>query len=91
MRNGRKLLYTEHRVRALFAKLRGELATLSFKHACEVADLRKELNQVRAQFDALRSVSLARSKAELEVAELRRLQAIGRARLAQRNPFQPLN
>ena len=57
-RNGRKLLYAEERVRAMFARMR----------------------------DELRAVSLARSRAEVELAELRRLRDIGRARLAQRDP-----
>jgi hypothetical protein len=35
--------------------------------------------------------SLARPKAELEVAELRRLREIGRARAAQRDPITPLH
>jgi hypothetical protein len=52
--------------------------------------MRAELNEVRAQFDQLRSISLARQRAEVELAELRRLREIGRARAAERDPAQPL-
>jgi len=91
MRNGRKLLYSEERVRAMFARMRDELHELAERHAREVAALRAELDQVRAQFDELRAISLARSRAEIEVAELRRLREIGRARLAQHDPAAPLH
>ena len=91
MRNGRRLVYTEEHVRALFAKMRGDLHAMHFKHLCEMADLRRELDQVRTLYDQLRSVTLARSKAGVEVAELRRLQAIGRAQVAQRDPALPLH
>ena len=85
-RNGRKLLYAEERVRAMFARMRDELRELGERHRAEVTALRAELDQIRAQFDELRTVSLARSRAEVELAELRRLRDIGRARLAQRDP-----
>jgi hypothetical protein len=82
----RKLLYSGDRVHTLFARMRGDLHEMHYRHLCELADLKRELEQVRAQFDELRAVSLARSRAELEVAELRRLQAIGRARAVQYDP-----
>jgi len=39
----------------------------------------------------LRSISLVRQRAEVELAELRRLREIGRARAAVRDPALPLN
>jgi len=89
-RSIRRVLYTEQRVRQMFAHMRAELDEMAERHASEAARLRQELEECRAAFDALRSISLARSKAELEVAELRRLQAIGRARAAERDLSQPL-
>jgi hypothetical protein len=91
MSNGRKLLYTEDRVRAVFAEMRRQLHELGERHRAEVESLRRELDGVRAAFDELRSISLARSKAEVEVAELHRLRAIGRARTAERDPNAALN
>jgi hypothetical protein len=84
-------LYTEDRVRAIFAKMRAELSARHVEHLSELADLRRELDQVRAQFDELRAVSLARSRTELEVAELHRLRDIGRAQAAERDISQPLH
>jgi uncharacterized protein involved in exopolysaccharide biosynthesis len=89
-RNGCRVVYSEERVRALFARMRHELHELADRHAAEVNAMRAELNEVRAQFDQLRSISLARQRAEVELAELRRLREIGRARAAERDPAQPL-
>jgi hypothetical protein len=86
-----RLLYRPDAVRAMFARLRAELEQMHERHLGEMAELRRELDAVRDQFDQLRSVSLARSRAEFEVAELRRLQAIGRAQAAERDPALPLN
>jgi chromosome segregation ATPase len=64
---------------------------------CELADLhrefdelRRELDETRALYDELRAVTLARQRADAEVAELHRLREIGRARAAERDPAQPL-
>ena len=91
MNNARRVLYSEAKVRQLFSSLRRELQEMGERHAAEVESLRRKLDEVRAAFDELRSVSLARSKAKLEVAELRRLRDIGRAKAAERDPAQPLN
>jgi len=93
MSRNRKLLYTPGYVegfRNALRQARAELAQQHFHHLCELADVRKELDELRAQFDTLRSISLARSKAETKIEELRRLQAIGRARAAERDPASPL-
>jgi hypothetical protein len=72
MRNGRKLLYTAERVHSMFARMRGELSALSFRHACEIADLRKELDRVRAEYEALRDAVLERTRAEAGLELLKR-------------------
>jgi hypothetical protein len=81
----RRLLYTEERVRAMFNRMRSELDEMAARHAAEAYRLRLELDEVRAQFDELRSTVLARTRAEVELDELRRLRDIGRARAAQRD------
>ena len=87
----RKLVYTPERVHAMFARMRSELREIADRHAAEVESLRCELDEVRAQFDELRSVSLARQRAEAELRELYRDRAIARARAAERDPALPLN
>ena len=89
--SGRRVLYDEGTVRALFGKMREELREMGERHASQVAALRAELDQARAAFADLRSVVLARSKAEQELADLRRLRDIGRARAAERDPNAALN
>jgi len=86
----RKLLYTEDRVRKVFAKMRGDLHELAARHAAEVESLRRELDEVRALYAKLRSVSLARQNAEAELRELYREREIARARAAERDPALPL-
>jgi len=90
-RDRRRILYTEGRVRQMFGKMRAELHEMHERHIAELARLREELDQARAQFEELRSISLARSRAEVELSELRRLREIGRARVAPRDPLRPLN
>jgi len=94
----RRLVYTPERVRFLFCRMRQELAELGARYIAETAtlrrqveEMRRELEGVRELYDQLRAVSLARSKAEIEVAELRRLREIGRAQAAQRDPAVPLH
>jgi hypothetical protein len=71
-RNGRRLLYTEERVRAMFAQMKGELSAQHFRHLCAQADLRKQLDEVRGQFEALRNAVLERERAEANVELLKR-------------------
>ena len=90
MDNGhRRVLYTEERVRALFARMRDELNEMAVRHASEVAVLRTELDEIRAQFDELRAVSLARQRAHAELVGLHRERAIQRARAAERDASTP--
>jgi len=86
-----RVLYDEARVRALFGEMQRQLREMAAQHASEVARLRRELDDVRAAFNELRAVSLARQRAEVELAELRRLRDIGRARAAERDPITPLH
>jgi hypothetical protein len=87
----RRVLYSADKVHALFGQMRAELHEMAARHRAEVESLRRELDGIRALHDELRSVSLARSKAEIELGELRRLRDIGRARAAARDPAMPLN
>ena len=77
--------------RALYDECRGDLAALSFKHACALADLHRELDACRAELEELRAAVLARQNAETELRELYRERAIQRARAAERDPAAPLN
>jgi hypothetical protein len=90
-RSGRRLVYTEERVRALFSGMRADLHTMNFRHQCELADLRRELNEVRTAYFELRAAVLARQKAEAELAGLYREREIARARAAERDPNAALN
>jgi|SRR6516164_297271 len=97
MQRNRALVHPD-RVRELFAEQRDELRRMGERHLAQVAVLRAriaalegEIEEVRAQHADLRAAVLARTKAEVEVQKLRRLQAIGRAKLAARDPQAPLN
>jgi hypothetical protein len=90
-RDGRRILYTPERVHAVFARMREELHELADRHAAQVAALRAELDEVRAQFDELRSISLVRQRVEAELASLYREREIARARTAERDPNAALN
>jgi hypothetical protein len=68
----RKLLYTEDRVRVIFAKMRAELYARHLEQLSELADMRRELDQVRAEYEALRNAVLARTKAEADLEMLRK-------------------
>ena len=90
LRNGRRVLVHPDAVRAMFARMRGDLHELAARHAAEVESLRRELDEVRALYAKLRSVSLARQNAEAELRELYREREIARARAAERDPVLPL-
>jgi hypothetical protein len=94
-----RLLYTPDAVRAMFNQMRGELAVLNFKHACEMADLRRELEAFKAELDELRKlrdIVVRRREAEATLADLKReremsrlggrLSAIPRCRCTERKP-----
>jgi hypothetical protein len=64
------VLYTPERVHAMFARMRDNLHELADRHASEVESLRAELDEVRALYAELRAASLARQRAEAELARL---------------------
>jgi len=88
-RNGRRLLYTEARVRALFARMRADMHAQHFRHLCELSDLRRELDAMRAELEQLRelrTVVRARQRAEAELADLHRQRSLAQAWTAARDP-----
>ena len=98
----RKLLYDEATARRLFGEMQrrldeidaqrlADLAAMAARHASELGDLQRDIVALTAEHEALRATILARSKTEHEVAELRRLQAIGRAQAQERDPATALN
>jgi hypothetical protein len=91
MRSNRPVLYSEAAVRALFARMKQELAELDARHAAEQRRLRAELARVTTALAELRAAVHARTKAEAELRELYRMREIRRARAAERDPAQPLN
>jgi hypothetical protein len=77
--------------RAAMVEARHDLQKLAADLQAEGNRLRAELAEICRAHDELRAAVLARSNVELELAELRRLQAIARARTAVRDPAAPLN
>jgi len=74
--SNRRLLYSENRVRQLFARMRGDLHQQHLRHLCEMSDLRRELDEVRGLYAQLRAAVLARQNAEQELADLRRQRSL---------------
>jgi hypothetical protein len=68
----RRVLYTEERVRALFARMRTEMNGRHLEHLQELAALNRELAELRAAYEALRGAVLEREKAEAVLALLKR-------------------
>jgi hypothetical protein len=62
-----------------------------FEQLTELNALRRELTECRAALDELRAATLARQKAEAELASLYRERAIAGARAAERDPAAALN
>lgn len=95
MTGRRRVVYTPERVHAMFARMRNEIREMDERRVAELRAMGEkylaELRALRAELDELRSLSLARQRAELEIAALRRLREIGRARAAERDPAQPLH
>ena len=92
-RNGRRVLYTADYIqgyRNALRQAREDLQDMHFKHLCDMANLHRELDKARAEFNELRAVVLARQRADSELATLYREAAIVRARAAERDPSVPL-
>jgi hypothetical protein len=60
------------RYRKVLAECRADLNEQHFQHLCELAELRKELNQVRADYEALCNAVQERTRAEADLALLKR-------------------
>jgi hypothetical protein len=60
------------RFRKVLAECRADLDEQHFQHLCELAELRKELDTVRAQYEALRGAVLEREQAEANLELLKR-------------------
>lgn len=87
----RKPLYTAEHVHKMFARMRNDLHEMHSRHLGEMADLRRELEEVHAAYAELRATVLARQNAERELTSLYRERDIARARAAERDPALPLH
>jgi len=90
--NGRRLLYSPQYVqgfRVALREARTDLHDIHFKHLCELADLRREIAELRDVLHLL--VTTLRRQADQDVAQLRRqLETATLARL-ERDPAKPLH
>jgi hypothetical protein len=84
--NGRRLLYSPQFVRGFAVALReakADLHKMHFKHLCELADLKKEIGELREVM--LLVTSTLRQQAETDVATLRAQLERALMRLAHRD------
>jgi hypothetical protein len=91
MMSPRRVLYSPQFVAGYADALRtarADLHDMSFRHACELADLRAEVAELRAVFRDV--VTSLRERADEEVTALRRQLMIALARL-ERDPARPLH
>ena len=89
--NGRRLLYSSQFVRGFAVALReakADLHKMHFKHLCELADLKKEIGELREVM--LLVTSTLRQQSEADVATLRRQLETALARI-ERDPAKPLH
>jgi hypothetical protein len=86
---GRRLLYTQDRVRALVRAMRADAAVSNFETLCELQDLKREIAELREILAML--VATARTEAEGNVARLRHELECVLARLHRRDPRQALH
>jgi ribosomal protein L29 len=64
---------------------------MHFRHLCEIADLRRELDEVRAAYAELRAAVLAPQHAQDELVALHRERSIARTQAAECDPNAALN
>jgi hypothetical protein len=84
--NGRPLLRPHiDAYRRALDEARGDLSVMNFQHECRLADLLRQLDEVRAELDALKDAVRRRVAAERELANLRAL------REAERDPTMRLH
>lgn len=85
------LLYSPQYLAALrntLAAAKADLHEMHFRHLCGLADLRKEIAELRS---ILADVVALRTQAETDVATLRRQLETALVKLAQRDPQKPLH
>jgi len=91
MDNARRVLYRPEHVAALrgvLARAKADLHEMHFRHLCELADLRREVGELR---EALQLVmSITRQQVEADVASMRRQLELALARV-ERDPRKPLH
>jgi len=91
-RKGR-VLYHPEAVRRLVDSMRADLHAQHFAHLCELADLKREVDAMRAelaQLRELRATVRARHQVEAELADLHRQRSLAQAWTAPRDPTAPL-
>src|SRR5262249_55383202 len=88
--SGRQPLYTHARVVALVARMRSDLEEQHARHLSEMADLRREFDEVLGMFEQLRAAVRARQDAEAEPQQLYREREMVRGWATERDPAAPL-
>jgi hypothetical protein len=73
----------------VLAQAQADLHALHLQHQCAVADLRREVNELRDIIGDV--VSAFRQKADQDVGQLRRQLEIALVRLTQRDPAKPVH
>jgi hypothetical protein len=86
MFRSRPLIRLAAQYKAMLDECKADLARMHFEHQCRQADLRRELDAVRSELDALKDVVRRRHAVESELAELYRERSIARAQAAERDP-----
>jgi hypothetical protein len=87
----RPLIRLSAAYKALLDEAKADLAQMHFRHQCRLADLYRELDEVRRELDELKAAVRARQRAESELASLYRERSIARAQAAERDPNAALN
>jgi hypothetical protein len=91
MDNGRRILYSPQFVdgfRVALREAKADLQEMHFRHLCELAELRREVGELRSILQDV--IWASREKADADVAGLRHELETALARL-ERNPNKPLN
>jgi len=76
---------------ALYDECSADISAMHFRHQCAQADLRRELDAVRGELEALKAAVRARQTAQAELDGLYRERELMRALSAERDPALPLN
>jgi t-SNARE complex subunit (syntaxin) len=92
MQHNRVVVYHPRFIAALrntLAEAKADLHEMHYRHLCELADLKKEIAELRAIFRDV--VTMLRQQSEADVARLRRQLETALVKLAQRDPQKPLH